>query len=101
MSKFLDSNGVTYLWNKIKAKFALKTEVITYTLQLDGNELKLVGSDGSVSKVTLPTSGSGVTVTDDGEGNVVISGVTITDNDGAVTISGASASDNDGNLIIS
>ena len=29
MSKYLDSSGVTYLWSKIKSKFALKTDVNT------------------------------------------------------------------------
>lgn len=85
MAKYLDTTGVTYLWNKIKYKFALKTEIITYKLQINGNGLKLVGSDGSISSVILPSgggSGSNVTVTDDGNGNVTISGVTITDNDG-------------------
>ncbi len=89
LDKFEDANN-----------YALKTEIITYTLQLDGTELKLVGSDGSISSVTLPTASGGISATDDGNGNVVISGVTITDNDGHVTVNGVSASDNDGNVVI-
>lgn len=54
---------------------------ITYVLQLVGNLLSLVGSDGSISSVLLPT-GAGpaqVIVSDDGYGNIFVSGVSVTD----------------------
>lgn len=74
LDKFEDANN-----------YALKTEIITYTLQLDGTELKLVGSDGSISSVTLPTTSANVETTDDGNGNVTISGDVGDDGDGNVT----------------
>ena len=54
---------------------------ITYVLQLVGNLLSLVGSDGSISSVLLPTgTGSAqVIVSDDGYGNIFVSGVSVTD----------------------
>ena len=83
------ANGLMSKEDKIKLD-NFKTETITYTLQLVGNQLRLVGSDGSISAVTLPTSGGGsnVKVTDDGNGNVTITGVTVTDNDGNLIVNG-------------
>lgn len=56
--------------------YALKTDIVTYSLVLVGNNLSLVGGDGTVETVTIPTSGGGstssITVTDDGDGNVTI-----------------------------
>lgn len=54
--------------------YALKTDIVKYSMSLTDNKLSLTGSDGSNNTVTLPTSGgsSGISVTDDGEGNVTI-----------------------------
>lgn len=94
------ANGLMSKEDKIKLD-NFKSEAITYTLQLIGNQLRLVGSDGSISSVTLPTSGgTGISATDDGNGNVFVTGATVTDNDGNLTIGGANATDSDGNIVI-
>ena len=92
--------GLVQVQNKIPTKLSqLENDIdissgsaITYVLRLAGNLLSLVGSDGSVSSVLLPTGGSAqITVTDDGFGNVFVSGVSATDDGyGNVLVEGLS-----------
>lgn len=58
MKKFLDENGLLYLWGKINAKFAQKTE-------LEPNKIETIKVNGVVSPITdkqvdikVPTSNS-------------------------------------------
>lgn len=56
---------------------------------------------GRMKPGSSPGSGSTVTVTDDGNGNVVIDGVIITDDDnGNVAIIGLKATEDEGNVTI-
>lgn len=54
-----------------------------------------------IAMIPQNSQSSEVTVTDDGNGNLVISGATITDDgNGNLTMSGVNATDNDGNVTI-
>ena len=58
---------------KEASEYALKDEVVKYTLNLNGNQLSLMGDGAIVTTVTLPSSGGGsLKTTDDGNGNVTI-----------------------------
>lgn len=53
MSKFIDKDGLIYLWSKIKAILDTKVDTnTTYTLTKSGSTITLTGSDGKTSKVT-------------------------------------------------
>ena len=61
---------------KVASEYALASDVVDYSLSLNGDELSLTGNDVVVKTVKLPSS-SGIVgnlkATDDGDGNVVIS----------------------------
>ena len=79
--------GLIHVQNLIPTKLSeltndIELSPITYTLTYVDNQLSLVGSDGSVSRVPLSGGGQGggqITVSDDGQGNVFISSVGATE----------------------
>ena len=53
MAKYLDSNGLAYFWEKVKAYVSSQSgSNTTYTLTKSGDQITLTGSDGSTNSVT-------------------------------------------------
>lgn len=81
-----------------KVLIDISDSTVTAETLLEG----IIAYDASGNRIvgTMKPSVS-VSVTDDGEGNVIISGVTATDDgSGNVTISGVTVSDDNGNITI-
>jgi hypothetical protein len=68
MSKqYLDKNGLTYLWNKLKGYFQQKL--------VSGTNIKTVNNQSLLGSGNISISGAGganLTATDDGNGNVTL-----------------------------
>lgn len=65
MAKFLDDNALTYLWTKITAAFAKKTDVPTKTSQLQNDSHFITTSDipeGAAASTTVPKMDGTATV---------------------------------------
>lgn len=84
--------------DRIKANILLAYEELEKKGATLPSELTVENLAPTIASLVLAPT---LEVTDDGNGNVTVTGVTITDNDGNVTISGVSASDdNNGNVTV-
>lgn len=59
-TKYLDGAGLSVLWDRIQRLVyeCAGKSVVKYRLEIHGDEISLVGSDGSVSTVTVTATAS-------------------------------------------
>ena len=59
--KHLDTAGLGYFWQKIKALVDSSNTDTTYSISINNNVITLTDSNGQTSSVTLPVYGGTVT----------------------------------------
>lgn len=59
-TKYMDGAGLSYLWERIQMLVyeCAGKNIVKYRLEVDGDTVSLVGSDGSTSTVTITATAS-------------------------------------------